>query len=570
MLNRLVKPVASRNARGIDFLRNRFTNKSTAFTQQEREHLGVVGLLPPAVETLDDQVKRCWAQLTLLEHPINKYQLLQGILSNNAVLYYKIVETHMKETLPIIYTPTVGEACQRYGAMFQRDHGLYLSMRELGKVQQTLKNLRKPEVDVVVITDGSRILGLGDLGANGMGISIGKCSLYVAAGGVKPSRILPVMMDVGTDNESLRSDPLYLGLREKRAPDDQFYALLDEFMESVREVWPKAVVQFEDFSNNHCFDMLDRYQKKYRCFNDDIQGTGAVIAAGFLNAIEASGIPYDEQRIVFFGAGSAAAGVANCIVDLVAMKYNRTPEEVRKSVYLLDTKGVITTTRGDKLAPHKVPWARSDISAEQSKSLLTLADAVEFVKPTALIGLGAQGGVFTESIVKKMTTYCKRPVIFPLSNPSSKAEILPQDAFRWTNGKAIVASGSPFPPTTLEGKVYSASQGNNLYIFPGVGLGCAIAQPSYIPDEALQTAAVTLSKMVDRNAVREGILYPLIDNVREVSKEVACAVIEKLQEMKLAKEGLPDTKEGRLRYVEKEMWVPKYHNPEYYLSQKFD
>ncbi|CBH17497.1 malic enzyme, putative [Trypanosoma brucei gambiense DAL972] len=571
MLGRSFKLCVSTNARGIDFLRNRFTNKSTAFTRKEREHLGVVGLLPPAEETLDDHVKRCWTQLTHLEYPINKYQLLQGILSTNTVLYYKIVETYMKETLPIIYTPTVGEACQKYGNIFQRDHGLYISMKERGVIRQTLENLRKPEVEVIVITDGSRILGLGDLGANGMGISIGKCSLYVAAGGINPSRILPVMMDVGTDNEGLRADPQYLGLRQKRPSDEDFYALLDEFMEAASEAWPEAVIQFEDFSNNHCFDMLERYQNKYRCFNDDIQGTGAVIAAGFLNAIEASGIPAEDHRIVFFGAGSAATGVATCIVDLVAAKYKKTFAEVQNNVYLLDTKGVITTTRGDKLAPHKVPWARTDISAEQSKSLSTLVDAVKFVKPTALIGLGAQGGVFTEDILKFMRSYCEKPVIFALSNPSSKVEVTPDNAFKWTDGKAIVATGSPFPPTTLNGKKYEASQGNNLYVFPGIGLGCAIAQPKNIPQEVLQTAAVTLSKLVDRNVMAsEGALYPCIDEVREVSKQVAAAVIEKLQEMGLAKEGLPTSKEERLKLVEERMWTPKYLEPEYYLSKKLE
>ncbi|KAG8345290.1 hypothetical protein TRVL_03872 [Trypanosoma vivax] len=437
---------------GVDFLRNRFTNKSTAFTRAEREHLGLVGLLPPTEETLEEQAKRCWEQIKLTNDPISKYRALQEVLSDNVTLYYKVVNANLTDVLPLIYTPTVGEVCERYSNLFTRDQALYLSCKERGTVRQAIKNLHQSDVDIIVVTDGSRILGLGDLGVNGVGISIGKCSLYVAAGGIHPGRALPVVLDVGTNTKRLLEDPMYIGLRSPRASDEDFYALLDEFMDAAREEWPNAVVQFEDFSTNHCFDMLDRYQNKYRCFNDDIQGTGAVIAAGFLNAIHASGLPIEDHRIVVFGAGSAAVGVAQFIVDLVARTYKKTTEEVRKAVYLIDTKGLVTTTRGDTLAAHKVSWARTDITAEQSNSLRTLLDVVKFVKPTALIGLGAQGGVFTEDVVRLMASNCKRPVLFPLSNPSSKAEIIPEDAYKWTDGAAIVASGSPFPPCVLNGK----------------------------------------------------------------------------------------------------------------------
>lgn len=563
--------LAGRTARGVDFLRNRFTNKASAFTREEREHLGVVGLLPPAVETLEDQVERVWVQFKRLNYPINRYQLLRGLLDSNVTLYYKVILSHLTDTLPIIYTPTVGEACERYGAIYQKDHGLYLSMNDKGKIAQSLKNLRKPNIDVIVITDGSRILGLGDLGANGMGISIGKCSLYVAAGGIKPNRVLPVMLDAGTNNKELRDDPLYLGVRTPRVSDKEFYDILDEFMESACAMWPNAVIQFEDFSNNHCFDILERYRNKYRCFNDDIQGTGAVIAAGFLNAVEASGIPAKKQRVVFFGAGSAATGVAESICTLVSQKYNVSLNDVRQNVYFVDSKGLVTTTRGDELASHKVPWARTDMPSELNKSLCTLTDVVHNIKPTALIGLGAVPGVFTEEIVKFMATYCPHPIIFPLSNPAKKAEIIPENAYKWTNGTAIVASGSPFPSSNINGKVMSPAQGNNLYIFPGVGLGSIIAQPPYIPQEALTAAANALSQMVDQQVVlNEGKLYPPIENVREVSKCVAVAVIRELQRIGMAKNDLPENKPDIMKLVQSLMWEPVYLEPEYYLSKTFN
>ncbi|KAH8606211.1 Malic enzyme N terminal domain [Trypanosoma vivax] len=556
---------------GVDFLRNRFTNKSTAFTRAEREHLGLVGLLPPTEETLEEQAKRCWEQIKLTNDPISKYRALQEVLSDNVTLYYKVVNANLTDVLPLIYTPTVGEVCERYSNLFTRDQALYLSCKERGTVRQAIKNLHQSDVDIIVVTDGSRILGLGDLGVNGVGISIGKCSLYVAAGGIHPGRALPVVLDVGTNTKRLLEDPMYIGLRSPRASDEDFYALLDEFMDAAREEWPNAVVQFEDFSTNHCFDMLDRYQNKYRCFNDDIQGTGAVIAAGFLNAIHASGLPIEDHRIVVFGAGSAAVGVAQFIVDLVARTYKKTTEEVRKAVYLIDTKGLVTTTRGDTLAAHKVSWARTDITAEQSNSLRTLLDVVKFVKPTALIGLGAQGGVFTEDVVRLMASNCKRPVLFPLSNPSSKAEIIPEDAYKWTDGAAIVASGSPFPPCVLNGKQLSASQGNNLYVFPGIGLGCALAQPPYIPHEALAAAAAALSQMVDREVVvSESKLYPPIESAREVSKNVAVAVIEELQQLGLAKEDLPCGREALIDFVQGKMWQPEYLESDFYLSRRLD
>ncbi|CAJ1008894.1 putative Malic enzyme, N-terminal domain/Malic enzyme, NAD binding domain containing protein [Leishmania naiffi] len=558
---------SKRPVRGVDYLRNRFTNKGTAFTAAERSHMNVEGLLPPSVETLDDQVERYWDQLNRFNEPINRYQLLRNVQNTNVTLYYAILTRYLKQTLPIVYTPTVGEACQHYGDLYQKDHGLYLDVANKGKVRKMIQNLRKTNIDVIVITDGSRILGLGDLGANGIGISIGKCSLYVAAGGVKPSRALPVVMDVGTNNINLRNNPLYLGLRKPRCSDADFYALLDEFMEAVKSTWPSAVVQFEDFSNNHCFDMLERYQRKYRCFNDDIQGTGAVIAAGFHTAVKLSKIPIDQQRIVFFGAGSAATGVAESIADLATVAGVKR-EDSKKSVFFVDSMGMVATNRGDKLAKHKLEWARTDIPDADIAGLRTLDDVVRYVRPTALIGLGATGNVFSREMVEFMHSYCPHPIIFPLSNPSSKAEIVPANAYKWTNGNAIVAAGSPFPETVVNGRTLKPSQGNNLYIFPGVGLGCCIAQPPYIPQEVLVAAAACLSTLVTPDDLAKGQLYPPIEDVRRVSREVAVACIQKLQAMGMAKEGLPDNRPDLMKVVKQAFWEPHYMPESYYLEKE--
>ncbi|KAL7701525.1 malic enzyme [Lotmaria passim] len=561
--------VSKRPVRGVDFVRNRFTNKGTAFSAAERSYMNVEGLLPPAIETLDDQVERYWEQLNRFNEPINRYQLLRTVLDTNVTLYYAILIRYLKQTLPIVYTPTVGEACQRYGDLYQKDHGLYIDVDHKGKVRDVIRNLRKTNINIIVITDGSRILGLGDLGVNGIGISIGKCSLYVAAGGVMPSRVLPVVMDVGTNNEALVNNPLYLGSRKPRRSDEEFYALMDEFMEAAKEAWPTAVIQFEDFSNNHCFDILERYQNKYRCFNDDIQGTGAVISAGFRTAVKLSGTPIEQQRILFFGAGSAATGVAQSIAELAAETSNLTAADIKKNVFFVDSKGLVAMNRGDELAKHKTAWARTDVPDDDIQNLKTLEDAVKYVKPTALIGLGATGGAFTREIVEHIHSYCPHPIIFPLSNPSSKAEILPSNAYKWTNGDAIVASGSPFPDTVVNGRTLRPSQGNNLYIFPGVGMGCCIAEPPHIPQEVLVAAAACLSNLATPEDLAAGQLYPPIDQVRRVSAEIAVACIQKLQQLGLAKKDLPTNRPDLVKLVKQLTWQPEYRPESYYLSQKF-
>ncbi|EKG07369.1 malic enzyme, putative [Trypanosoma cruzi] len=547
------------NCQGRAVLTDRYINRGTAFTMEERQKLHILGRLPPVVETLEEQVARVYGQVKKYEKPINRYQHLVSVHSTNTTLYYATILAHLEEMLPIIYTPTVGEACMEYSHLFFRERGVYFNRLYKGQFRNIMRDAGYQKVEVVVITDGSRILGLGDLGSNGIGISIGKCSLYVAGAGIDPRLIVPVILDVGTNTERYLQDKDYLGMREKRLGDEEFYELLDEFMEAASAEWPNAVIQFEDFSNNHCFDIMERYQKKYRCFNDDIQGTGAVIAAGFLNAIKLSGVSPLQQRIVVFGAGSAAVGVANNIAALAARMYKFPVQDLVKTFYLVDTKGLVTTTRGDQLAAHKKLLARTDVSAEDSAKLRTLEEIVRFVKPTTLLGLGGVGPAFTEEIVKMVMQNTERPIIFPLSNPTSKAEVTPENAYKWTNGAAIVASGSPFPPTTIGGKTFKPSQGNNLYVFPGVGLGCALAQPTHIPDELLLTASESLNLLTTEGDLREGRLYPPLEDIHNISANVATDVILEAQRMKIDNnKKLPRTRDELLAFVKKEMWKPVY------------
>ncbi|RNE97086.1 malic enzyme [Trypanosoma rangeli] len=540
-------------------LADRHLNRGTAFTVEQRKQLRILGRLPPVVETLEEQVSRLYNQLRRYDKPINRYQHLASVHSTNTTLYYATILAHVEELLPIVYTPTVGEACEDYSRHFFRERGLYFNRLYKGMFQGIMRDAAYERVDVVVVTDGSRILGLGDLGSNGIGISIGKCSLYVVGAGISPRHTVPVMLDVGTNTARYLQEKEYLGVREKRLGDEEFYAVMDEFMEAARAEWPNAVIQFEDFSNDHCFDILERYQKKYRCFNDDIQGTGAVIAAGFLNAIKLSGIAPLQHRIIVFGAGSAAVGVAKSIAELAAHLYNIPVEDVLKTFYLVDTKGLVTTTRGDKLAPHKTLLARTDVSAEELAKLLTLEDIVRFVKPTTLLGLAGAGPVFTEEIVRLVKQNAPRPIIFPLSNPTRKAEVTPEDAYKWTDGAAIVASGSPFPSTVIGNKTLIPSQGNNLYVFPGIGLGCALAQPTHIPDELLLASSKTLNLLTTEENLREGRLYPPLNDIHNISAQIATAVVLEAQRLKIAaNHNLPHSHDELLAYVKKSMWNPVY------------
>lgn len=425
---------------------------------------------------------------------------------------------------------------------------MYFSPEDKGSIRNILDNWPQDEVNIIVVTDGSRILGLGDLGVNGMGIPIGKLSLYVAGAGFAPSGTLPVTFDFGTNNESFLEDPEYLGRREHRLVGDAYYELIDEFMAAVTDKWPKVLVQFEDFSNEHAFSLLERYREKYLCFNDDIQGTGAVILSGFINSLRLAKINPSDVKLVFFGAGSAGIGVADMIVNFISKKTDRTPEDVRKQFWFVDSRGLVTANRGDKLESHKVPYARHDNGETQLK---TLQDVVEFVKPQALIGLSGIGQAFTKDIITKMPEYSEKPIIFALSNPTKKAECSATQAYEWTDGKAIFASGSPFDPVEINGKILVPGQGNNMFIFPGLGFGAFKCNASKVSDEMIVAAAEVLSDYVNDSEIAKGNIYPPIENIREISCKIANRVMEVAREQGLAsKDGIMD--------VSEDMYIPQY------------
>ena len=505
--------------RGVQLLRNPWLNRGSVFTEEERDRYGLRGLLPPRVSTFGEQVKRLTEVIANAGTPLNKYLVLEGVHANDEALYFELVMEHIEEYLPLIYTPTVGEACQKFSHLFRYARGLYVSAEDKGRVRQLVANVPNENVDMIVVTDGQRILGLGDLGVNGMGIPIGKLALYTACAGVNPQRTLPVTIDVGTNTESYLSDPLYMGLRQKRITGEEYDALIAEFIEAVRERWPNVIIQFEDFHNSHAFDLLDKWRNRVTCFNDDIQGTASVSVTGLYTAMRILKQRVSDQRILFLGAGSAATGIANLIVDAM-VEEGTSVEEARGRIALFDSKGLVTTTRGDTLSATKVPFAKD---CENAKTFL---EAVRVIRPSAIIGVSAQPSAFNEEVIAEMSRINERPIIFALSNPTSKAECTAEEAYRWSNGKCLFACGSPFPPVSIGGKTFVPRQGNNSYVFPGIGLGCIFARAKTIPEGIFLTAAKTLADQVSDSDLANGSLYPALSEVRNLSAGIATAVAE--------------------------------------------
>ncbi len=505
--------------RGVQLLRNPWLNRGSVFTEEERDRYGLRGLLPPRVSTFGEQVKRLTEVIANAGTPLNKYLVLEGVHANDEALYFELVMEHIEEYLPLIYTPTVGEACQKFSHLFRYARGLYVSAEDKGRVRQLVANVPNENVDMIVVTDGQRILGLGDLGVNGMGIPIGKLALYTACAGVNPQRTLPVTIDVGTNTESYLSDPLYMGLRQKRITGEEYDALIAEFIEAVRERWPNVIIQFEDFHNSHAFDLLDKWRNRVTCFNDDIQGTASVSVTGLYTAMRILKQRVSDQRILFLGAGSAATGIANLIVDAM-VEEGTSVEEARGRIALFDSKGLVTTSRGDTLSATKVPFAKD---CENAKTFL---EAVRVIRPSAIIGVSAQPSAFNEEVIAEMSRINERPIIFALSNPTSKAECTAEEAYRWSNGKCLFACGSPFPPVSIGGKTFVPRQGNNSYVFPGIGLGCIFAKAKTIPEGIFLTAAKTLADQVSDSDLANGSLYPALSEVRNLSAGIATAVAE--------------------------------------------
>jgi malate dehydrogenase (oxaloacetate-decarboxylating)(NADP+) len=503
-------PVAKK---GRELINDPLLNKGTCFTLQERRQLGLTGLLPPRVSTVEEQLLRLRENYNRLQTDLDKYVFIEAIHDRNETLYYRFLMDNLEELSSIIYTPTVGEACQVFGHLYRRPRGIYLSSSLQGSFRKTFDNWPQEAIDIIVVTDGSRILGLGDLGANGMGIPIGKLALYVACAGIYPARTLPVVLDVGTNNEKLLSDTLYFGERHHRREGEEYYELVYECIIAAHDRWPHALIQFEDFTNDHAFSLLRKYRPRFLCFNDDIQGTGAVALAGLLAALRHTGGKMQDQRIVFLGAGAAAVGIADMIAAGM-VESGLTPEQARRQFWLVDSKGLVTTGRGDTLTAHKIPYAREEDHSG------TLLEVVRRVKPTVMLGLSMQGGAFTEEVAKAMSKYTDRPIIFALSNPTSKAECTPEQAYEWTNGAAIYASGSPFAPVVLHGKTFEPSQGNNMYIFPGVGLGAALSGSRQVTDSMFFAAAKTLAAQVSAQDLEAGRLYPRLKHIRNISAEI--------------------------------------------------
>ena len=534
--------------KGQKLLRNPLMNRGTAFTQEERAAAGVRGLLPPTVETLELQAQRAIEQLRSYELPIHRYVYLDTLHNTNETLFYKVVSDYIEEVMPVIYTPTVGEACQKFSHIFQQTRGLFVSIEDKGHVDEILANVDQDDVEVIVVTDGQRILGLGDQGVNGMGIPVGKLALYTACAGIAPEKTLPVTIDVGTNNADYLSDPLYMGLRHERVQGEAYDELVDEFMQAVRRRWPNVLVQFEDFGNANAFRVLDRWKDNALCFNDDIQGTACVAVTGFFSAMRVLGAKLADQRVLFLGAGEAATGIANLIAQAISDETGETIEEARKRCFLYDSKGLVVASRTD-LSHHKQEFAHE---AEFTK---TFEESIEQLRPTAIVGVAAQPNAFNEGVIRRMSELNERPIIFALSNPTSKAECSAEMAYRFSNGKALFASGSPFAPVDIDGQHFVPRQGNNAYVFPALGRGATFARSKTMPVGMFLAASRKLAEMVSEEDLANGSLYPSLMDIRPISEEISVAVAEYAYANGLAQNEKPEDLDAA---VKASMWTPKY------------
>ncbi len=531
---------------GISLLRDPLLNKGTAFTDEERDALGLRGLLPARVHTQQEQANRVMTHLRTLSDPLEKYVALNSLHDRNEALFFRVVIDHIDEIMPIIYTPTVGLACQRFGQVFQRPRGMFITIEDRGRVAQVLRNWPHP-AQMIVVTDGERILGLGDLGAQGMGIPIGKLALYTGCGGIDPRNCLPVTIDVGTNNAELLADPFYIGLRQRRVTGEAYDELMEEFITAAREVFPGVVIQFEDFANHNAFRLLEKYRDRIPTFNDDIQGTAAVALAGIFSALRVTGEKLTDQQFLFMGAGEAAVGIAD-LISAAMEKNGLSAAEARKRCWLFDSQGLVVSGR-PQLASHKAHYAHDHASV---KDFVT---AIKTLKPTGIIGVAAVGGTFTRAVLEEMARVNKRPIVFALSNPTSQAECTAEEAYRWTGGQALFACGSPFDPVTLDGRTFVPRQGNNSYIFPGIGLGAVVSGTRQITDEVFMAAAYKLAHLVSESDLEQGSLYPALSRTREVSAHIGAAVAEAAYARKLTDRKRPD---DLLAHMEANMYAPGY------------
>lgn len=542
----------------MDLLRDPILNKGTAFSLQERDEFALHGLIPTTVETLEQQVVRCLDAYSAKEDPLEKHIYLRALQDRNEVLFYRFIIDNLVHILPIIYTPVVGQACEMFSHIYRQPRGVFLSYPERDKLDSIIQNIASTRsTKVIVVTDGERILGLGDQGAGGLGIPIGKLSLYTSCGGIHPSNTLPIILDVGTNNKERLDDPEYIGWRHARISGKEYDDFVDQFVQSIKRHMPHVLLQFEDFAQQHAYPLLERYKNQLCTFNDDIQGTASVAVAAILAATRVTNTPLKEHRVALLGAGSAGCGISEQLVHAM-MNQGLSEEEARSRFYLVDRYGLLHDEMTD-LLPFQKGFVRSSTSLQnwklEKKGEITLTDVINNAQPTILLGVSGQPNQFKEAMIKTMLSYCERPIIFPLSNPTSRAEAIPQDLLNWTAGKALIATGSPFEPVVINGHKIEIAQCNNSYIFPGVGLGVVAGQAKRVTDLMMMAAAVALSELAPAIRTGEGRLLPELNSIREVSQHIARAVI------------LQGIKEGHIEpmnnnkiddSIKRTMWTPQY------------
>jgi len=533
-------------------------NKGSAFTPEERVEFNLIGLLPQNVETIEEQVARVFNQYNQCASDLDKHIYLRSIQDNNETLFFRLLESHLSEMLPIIYTPTVGQACQEFSKIYRTHRGLFISYPERDRIEDILRSATKDQIKIIVVTDSERILGLGDQGIGGMGIPIGKLSLYTACGGISPAYTLPIVLDVGTNNRELLDDPMYMGWRHERVSGKEYDEFVALFIEAVQRRWPDVLLQFEDFAQANAMPLLEKYRDELCCFNDDIQGTASVAVGTLLAACKAKGEKLGEQTVVFLGAGSAGCGIAEHIIAAMTIE-GLSEAEARKRVFMVDRFGLLTEGMKDLLdfqqrLAHKAAdvagWAEGDAYPQ-------LLDVVRNAKPTVLVGVSAQRGLFTEEVIRQMHANCAKPLVMPLSNPTSKVEATPEEILRWTDGNALVATGSPFAPVEINGRSVPIAQCNNSYIFPGIGLGVIAAKATRVTDKMLMAASNALaecSPMV--TGLGDAVLPPLKD-IQAVSRKIALAVARQAQADNVA---LETTEEMLLAAIDRNFWVPAYRS----------
>jgi malate dehydrogenase (oxaloacetate-decarboxylating)(NADP+) len=535
------------NKHGMELLQDPSLNKSTAFTEAEKQSLGIVGLVPDVTETMDVQLSRVMMQLAHKTTDLDRYIYLVNLLDHNETLFYRTIMSDPARFLPIVYDPTIGEACLKFGHIYRQTRGMYLSMTRRGGVKEVLRNWTQKDVRFICVTNGGRILGLGDLGANGAGIPIGKLQLYTACAGVPPRYLLPMYLDAGTNNEQYLHDPLYLGMHKIRPPTEELYSFVDEFVEAVQEVFPKCCVHFEDWTGVDAVHLLQRYRDKYCVYNDDVQGTAGITLAGMINAAKIKGTNLKNEKYLFLGAGSAGIGLANLLCSALVAQ-GMTLKDAQSRVYMFDVNGLLESTRTD-LVDFQKPYAHKHAPTRD------FVAAIESIKPTTIIGVSTVGGAFTQNVLETMSRINERPVVLALSNPTEKAECTPEQAYTWSKGKAIYAAGVQFPPVHLDGQTFLPGQANNFYIFPAVGMAIFATQASRVTDEMFIEAAASIADQVAPELLKRGLLYPLQANILETEIQTAARVAKLVFDSNLARVPRPA---DMVAFIRSHVYKPEY------------